>query len=70
MTSECHRFYFARDNDGCWAIANAAGIDLNDFYAWNPALGTDCGGLWLGYFYCIGTAGPVTTISGGPPVPT
>ncbi|KAH6847621.1 hypothetical protein B0I37DRAFT_431340 [Chaetomium sp. MPI-CAGE-AT-0009] len=28
MTSECRRFYFARENDGCWAIANAAGIDL------------------------------------------
>ncbi|KAK4143426.1 uncharacterized protein C8A04DRAFT_37436 [Dichotomopilus funicola] len=28
MTSSCHRFYYAQDGDGCWAIANAAGIDL------------------------------------------
>ncbi len=41
----------------------------SDFYTWNPAVGTDCGGLWLGYYYCIGVAGAVTTISTGPPVP-
>ncbi len=28
MTTGCHRFYFAQAGDGCWAIANSAGIDL------------------------------------------
>lgn len=28
MIADCHRFYFAQDGDGCWAIANSAGIDL------------------------------------------
>ncbi|KAJ0350062.1 hypothetical protein KNSL1_004207 [Colletotrichum chrysophilum] len=28
MVSGCRRFYFTLDGDGCWAIANAAGIDL------------------------------------------
>ncbi|KAF3056280.1 carbohydrate-binding module family 50 protein [Daldinia childiae] len=70
MVSGCRRFYKAQTGDGCWAIANSAGISLDDFYAWNPALGTDCGGLWLDNWYCIGIAGPVTTISSGPPVPT
>ncbi|KAL3295352.1 carbohydrate-binding module family 50 protein [Colletotrichum asianum] len=70
MVSGCRRFYFTLDGDGCWAIANAAGIDLNDFYAWNPAVGTDCLNLWRDTWYCIGISGPATTISGGPPVPT
>ncbi|KAF1359810.1 hypothetical protein EJ07DRAFT_82962, partial [Lizonia empirigonia] len=28
MVSSCRRFYLAQDGDGCWAIANSAGIDL------------------------------------------
>jgi hypothetical protein len=28
MVAGCRRFYFTRDGDGCWAIANAAGINL------------------------------------------
>jgi len=28
MVANCRRFYFAQAGDGCWAIANAAGIDL------------------------------------------
>ncbi|KAI1373924.1 hypothetical protein F4677DRAFT_183928 [Hypoxylon crocopeplum] len=70
MVSGCRRFYMAQPDDGCWAIANSAGISLDDFYAWNLALGTDCTDLWPDTWYCIGIAGPVTTISSGPPVPT
>ncbi|KAK7922955.1 hypothetical protein PG985_007026 [Apiospora marii] len=70
MVSGCRRFYMAQSGDGCWAIANSAAINLNDFYDWNPALGTDCSGLWLDTWYCIGLAGPATSISSGPPVPT
>ncbi|KAK3901306.1 hypothetical protein C8A05DRAFT_35026 [Staphylotrichum tortipilum] len=39
MTTSCRRFYFAQSGDGCWAIANSAGINLTNFYAWNPAVG-------------------------------
>jgi hypothetical protein len=28
MVAGCKRFYLAQDGDGCWAIANSAGIDL------------------------------------------
>ncbi|KAI1977491.1 hypothetical protein LOZ53_001513 [Ophidiomyces ophidiicola] len=70
MVTGCRRFYKAQSGDNCWAIANSAKIDLNDFYKWNPSVGTDCKNLWLDYWYCIGIAGPVTTISTGAPVPT
>ncbi|XP_014562094.1 carbohydrate-binding module family 50 protein [Bipolaris victoriae FI3] len=70
MVAGCRRFYFVQPGDGCWAIANSAGIALNDFYKWNPGAGSDCSNLWLDTWYCIGIAGPVTTISSGPPVPT
>ncbi|KJZ70255.1 hypothetical protein HIM_10336 [Hirsutella minnesotensis 3608] len=70
LVSGCRRFYKTQKGDGCWAIANSAAIELDDFYKWNPEVKTDCSGLWLGYWYCIGIDGPVTTISSGPPVPT
>ncbi|KAJ4165703.1 hypothetical protein LMH87_007324 [Akanthomyces muscarius] len=70
MVAACHRFYRAQSGDGCWSIANAAKIELDNFYAWNPAVATDCSGLWLNYYYCIGISGPVTTISSGAPIPT
>ncbi|OIW22890.1 hypothetical protein CONLIGDRAFT_719454 [Coniochaeta ligniaria NRRL 30616] len=69
MVAGCHRFYFVESGDGCWAIANSAQIDLNDFYTWNPAVRTDCSALQAGYYVCIGISGPVTTITSGPPIP-
>ncbi|PVH93333.1 carbohydrate-binding module family 50 protein [Periconia macrospinosa] len=54
MTRNCKRFYKVETDDGCWAIANSNQINLNDFYAWNPAVKTDCSGLFPGYYVCIG----------------
>jgi hypothetical protein len=36
-------------------MAKAAGITLAEFYRLNPAVGTNCGGLWAGYAYCVAT---------------
>ena len=52
--SSCKTWHTVVDGDGCWAIANAAGISLENFYSWNPGVGSDCSGLWLGYAVCIG----------------
>ncbi|KAH6867368.1 hypothetical protein B0T10DRAFT_419895, partial [Thelonectria olida] len=54
MVKGCKEFYFVQTDDGCWAIANANGIDLNDFYEWNPAVKTDCSGLQAKSYVCIG----------------
>ncbi|KAK1984913.1 LysM domain-containing protein [Colletotrichum cereale] len=53
MISGCLKFYFVQKGDGCWAIANSAGISLDDFYKWNPAVG-DCSGLWPEVYVCVG----------------
>lgn len=78
IVAGCQKYYTAVIGDGCWAIANDNGISLDDFYAWNPAVGTDCGGLWPDYAYCIQgpasatTTAASTTTGGGvsPPGPT
>lgn len=56
MVDNCDTFYDVVSGDGCWAIANDAGVSLDVFYTWNPAVGDDCSGLWPGYYVCIKTA--------------
>ncbi|KAK0385665.1 hypothetical protein NLU13_6842 [Sarocladium strictum] len=54
MVTNCDKFHLVVSGDGCSAIATAAGISLSSFYAWNPAVGTSCATLFLGYYVCIG----------------
>ncbi|KAK4163124.1 hypothetical protein QBC43DRAFT_355514, partial [Cladorrhinum sp. PSN259] len=54
-TSEnCKKWHTVADGDGCWSIAAAAGISLDEFYRMNPGVGSDCSTLCLGYAVCIG----------------
>lgn len=54
MTTSCKKFYKVVKDDGCWAIANTYKIDLNDFYKWNPGVGSSCGTLWVDNYVCVG----------------
>ncbi|KAH7066518.1 LysM domain-containing protein [Paraphoma chrysanthemicola] len=54
MVAGCKKFYKVVSGDGCWDIANNNKIALDDFYKWNPAVKTDCSGLWAQYYVCIG----------------
>ncbi|GKT62699.1 lysM domain-containing protein [Colletotrichum tofieldiae] len=53
MTTRCKTFHLVVGGDTCYDIAAKAGITLNNFYAWNPAVGTNCGSLWGQYYVCI-----------------
>lgn len=53
IVSDCIQFYEAVSGDTCAGIASTYGISLSDFYAWNPAVGTDCSGLWAEEYYCL-----------------
>ncbi|OMP85195.1 hypothetical protein BK809_0003863 [Diplodia seriata] len=56
IISTCTRYYKAVSGDSCSKIASSYGtFSLDDFLSWNPAVGQDCSGLWLGHYYCIGT---------------
>ncbi|EEP78778.1 predicted protein [Uncinocarpus reesii 1704] len=61
MNSNCNSFHLVADGDDCDAISRAAGIALQDFYAWNPAVGNTCSSLWLGYYVCTGIIGSSPT---------
>lgn len=54
MVSNCDDFYLVQSGDGCWAISQAYNISLDDFCAWNPAVGSDCQYLQADDYVCIG----------------
>ncbi|GAB1211881.1 hypothetical protein ATERTT37_001005 [Aspergillus terreus] len=61
IISTCNRYHKAVDGDSCAGIVKQYGtFTLDQFLAWNSAVGADCGGLWLGYYYCIGVPGTPT----------
>lgn len=65
----CNKFHFVGSGDGCASITTKYGISFAQFYAWNPAVGSNCELLQLSVNYCVGLIGgsPVTT---APPTTT
>ncbi len=60
MTLNCIKFHLAKARDTCDHIAEAAGIVVEQFYAWNPDVGPNCGLLLAGFEYCVGVIGMPT----------
>jgi LysM repeat protein len=54
MTGSCKKFYKIVTGDGCWGIANANKVSQDDFLKWNPAVKSDCSGLFPNYYVCVG----------------
>ncbi|KAH2284926.1 hypothetical protein KXW02_002191 [Aspergillus fumigatus] len=63
IVSDCTEFYKAIAGDGCYAIATAHDITLAQFIAWNPAVNSDCSGLWVDEYYCVAVAKATSTTS-------
>jgi LysM domain len=73
MVSTCNKFYLVQSGDECGTIASDEGISLDDFYSWNPAVGTSCQYLALGDYVCVDIIGftpTTTTTSAGDGVTT
>ncbi|RYO12263.1 hypothetical protein AA0111_g12605 [Alternaria arborescens] len=62
MVSSCDEFYLVVKDDTCYNIAEKYSITLDQFYAWNPAVGTTCGKLWPENYVCVSIIGfPVSS---------
>jgi len=70
MLNNCDAFYFVKDGDYCSTIAQKNSISLSQFYAWNPKVGTNCGGLWLDVYVCVSIIGHTPTTTTAPPSTT
>ncbi|KAK3679998.1 hypothetical protein LTR78_000375 [Recurvomyces mirabilis] len=74
----CEVYHTVVDGDSCYGIETTYDITVSQFYAWNPSVGSDCTGMWLGYAYCVKgpssapttTAPTSTAASQAPPAPT
>jgi hypothetical protein len=49
----CKAWHLAVSGDSCWTIEQKYDVAAAKFNAWNPKVGTDCAGLWLGYYVCV-----------------
>lgn len=65
MITDCNKFYFVKSGDTCASIASANNLSQTQFRNYNPSVGTDCTGLWLNAYVCIGKIGTTPT-----PTPT
>jgi len=54
MIRGCVKFYLVESGNTCAAVARAQGVALTDFYKWNPSVGSDCHGLQLNAYVCVG----------------
>ncbi|OKL56098.1 hypothetical protein UA08_08661 [Talaromyces atroroseus] len=63
MASNCDKFYLVQSGDECGTIASSEGISLDDFYAWNPAVGTNCSALDLGDYVCVDIIGVTPSVT-------
>ncbi|KAG6235034.1 hypothetical protein E4U25_005314 [Claviceps purpurea] len=53
-SKNCRQWHKVISGDGCWSIATAAGISLDQFYRMNTGVGSNCSALSLGYAVCVG----------------
>lgn len=57
--SGCQQFYTVTDSDSCATVLTKSDITLEQFYRWNPSVGSTCTHLWIGEAYCV--KGPAST---------
>ncbi|KAH8692157.1 LysM domain protein [Talaromyces proteolyticus] len=58
IISSCTSYYQAKTGDTCSSIVTGhySYLTVDEFEKWNPAVGTNCGNLLPGYYYCVATS--------------
>lgn len=56
ISCKCNSWVKQQTGKYCADMAAAAGISVQRLYTLNPALKSDCSGLFVGYAYCVGLA--------------
>ncbi|KAF2719531.1 carbohydrate-binding module family 50 protein [Polychaeton citri CBS 116435] len=57
IASNCDKYYTVVSGDSCDKIETQYSITFQQLYAWNPAIGSNCQSLWVGYAVCVGVTG-------------
>ncbi|KAL5040877.1 hypothetical protein BDW71DRAFT_212672 [Aspergillus fruticulosus] len=69
-TENCDEYEAVVPPMTCETVLNRHGITIAQFYDWNPAVGENCGNLWLNYRYCIRVGEPPTMTESSSATPT
>ncbi|GKZ21588.1 hypothetical protein AbraCBS73388_007489 [Aspergillus brasiliensis] len=56
IASNCDAYYTVASGDSCPAIESRYDLTFAQLYQWNPAIGSDCTNLWVGYAVCVGVS--------------
>jgi LysM repeat protein len=64
MVKNCIKFHPVSKTTTCDSIEKYYKLSFAQFFAWNPAVGEDCSGLWANYNVCVSVRGykPSTTM--------
>ncbi|ORY12426.1 hypothetical protein BCR34DRAFT_563775 [Clohesyomyces aquaticus] len=54
INSKCKKYHKVVKGNTCYDLATKYKIELANFYKWNPSVKTDCSGLWVDYYVCVG----------------
>lgn len=53
MTTSCKTFHFVQSGQNCDYITGRYGITRANFVKWNPAVRSDCTGMWANAYVCV-----------------
>jgi LysM repeat protein len=56
IASNCNKYYTVVAKDSCAKIETTYNITFAELYQWNPAIGSDCEYLEVGYSVCVGVS--------------
>ncbi|KAJ5436947.1 hypothetical protein N7445_007832 [Penicillium cf. griseofulvum] len=56
IVSNCDKYHTIVAGDSCANIESLYSITFAELYEWNPAIGSNCESLWVGYAVCVGVS--------------
>jgi len=69
--ANCVKWHTVVEGDNCATVADKYFITTKQFYAWNPAVSSDCTtNFWKGQAYCVGTSDSISVSRSAAPTPT
>ncbi|KAF5664954.1 hypothetical protein FHETE_6814 [Fusarium heterosporum] len=66
MIKSCNKFAIVKSTTTCSSIQSYYKITMSQIAQWNPDVGSDCKGLWVGYNVCVGVVGQKPTPTNPP----
>ncbi|KAJ4007743.1 hypothetical protein NW766_009546 [Fusarium irregulare] len=70
ISKNCNKFHKITSTTTCTSINNYYKLPLDNFYSWNPSVGTNCQSLLVGYWVCVSVTGWEPPVSSPKPSPT